>query len=144
MIPAARRWSREKIAAAGAAAAVLVAIGAGLVVLGPPSDIRARRLDAERVDHLRQWAMAVDAYWADNEQLPGTLDDIRRQQAWAHLPLRDSAGQAYDYARTGVVTYELCAVFDRAWEPVSPSGEDSIWAHGAGRACFALEARAPR
>lgn len=144
MIPAARRWSREKIAAVGAAAAVLVAIGAGLVVLGPPSDIRARRLDAQRVDHLRQWAMAVDAYWADNEQLPGTLDDIRRQQAWAHLPLRDPAGQAYEYTRTGAVTYDLCAVFDRPWESSSPSGEDSIWAHDAGRTCFALEARAPR
>jgi hypothetical protein len=42
------------------------------------------------------------------------------------------------------VTYELCAVFDRPWEPDAPSGEDSIWTHGAGRACFPLEARAPR
>jgi len=144
VIHAARHWSGERIAAVGAAVAVFLAIGAGLFVLGPPSDIRARRLDAQRVDHLRQWARAIDAYWADNAQLPASLDEVRRQQAWTQLPVADPVGRAYEYVRTGVVTYDLCGTFDRAWAPASPSGEESIWTHGAGRACFALEARAQR
>lgn len=141
MTPMPGMLTRGRLLAGSAIAAVAIAIGAGLVVLGPPSDVRARRLDAERVDDLRQWARAIDDYWDANDQLPATLADVRRQEAWASLRDHDPATrEPYRYAVTGAVTYELCAVFERA----SDDEPTSLWSHGAGLTCFALEARAAR
>ena len=141
MTPMPGMLTRGRLLAGGAIAAVAIAIGAGLVVLGPPSDVRARRLDAQRVDDLRQWARAIDDYWDANDQLPATLADVRRQEAWASLREHDPATrEPYRYAVTGAVTYELCAVFERA----SDDERASLWNHGAGLTCFALEARAGR
>src|SRR5690606_13531470 len=91
MTPMPGMLTRRRLLAGGAIAAVAIAIGAGLVVLGPPSDVRARRLDAQRVDDLRQWARAIDDYWDANDQLPATLADVRRQEAWASLREQDPA-----------------------------------------------------
>lgn len=143
MIPMPGRWNRRQILTGAAVSAVVIAVGAGLVVLGPPSEVRARRLDAQRVDDLRQWARAIDEYWDANDQLPATLGDVKRQEAWTYLREHDPAtGEPYRYTITGAVTYELCAVFDRASD--DEVERTSLWNHGAGLTCFALEARAGR
>jgi hypothetical protein len=145
MIPVARRVGRRTLLTAISIAAVLIAVGAGLFVLGSPADVRARRLDARRVDHLREWARAIDAYWTANNQLPQTLEEIRRQQAWTHLIVNDpETGEPYRYQPKGAVAYELCATFDRASADTGAADEDALWGHGAGPACFTLEARAAR
>jgi hypothetical protein len=92
------------------------------------------------VDDLRQWARAIDDYWRDNQQLPAALDEI---SARVSHPLRahdPATGEPYRYVVTGAVTYELCAVFERA----SDDERTALWNHGAGLTCFALEARAGR
>ena len=104
MIPAARRLDRGTLIKVVAVAVVFVAVGAGLAVLGPPADVRARRADEQRIEHLREWARAVDAYWTANNQLPQTLEEIRRQQAWTHLAVNDPhTGEPYRYQPKGAV-----------------------------------------
>ena len=142
MIPMPGRWTRRQLLGGGAVTAVLLAIGAGLFVLGPPSSVRARRLDAERVDDLRQWARAIDDYWTENRQLPATLGDVRLQGEWSHLRPQDPAtAEPYGYVVTGAVTYELCAVFER---PAEEPPAAAVWNHGVGRTCFPFEAAARR
>lgn len=141
MTPMPGTVTRRRLLVGGAIASVAIAVGTGLFVLGSPSDVRARRLDAQRVDDLRQWARAIDDYWDDNDQLPATLADVRRQEAWTSLREHDPATrEPYRYAVTGAVTYELCAVFEHA----SDDERAPLWNHGAGLTCFALEARAGR
>jgi len=143
MIPMPGRWNRRQVMAGAAVSAVVIAVGAGLFVLGSPADVRARRLDVQRIDDLRQWARAIDDYWDANDQLPATLADVTRQEAWADLRERDPATrEPYRYAVTGAVTYELCAVFERASD--DEIERMSLWSHGAGLTCFPLEARAGR
>jgi len=145
MIPLHGRHGSGRIFAGVAIAAVVLAIGAGLAVLGPPSEVRARRLDEQRVNDLRGWSMAIDAFWTANKQLPGSLDEVKRQQAWSYLAARDAeSGAPYEYRATGASTYELCATFARASEPDGGSRRDALWDHPEGRVCFPLEARTPQ
>lgn len=144
MIPLHDRHGRGGLFAGVAIALVLLAVGAGVYVMGSPSENRARRLDEQRVDDLREWARAIDSFWTANKQLPSSLAEIKRQQAWSYLAESDAAtGQPYEYHATGTSTYQLCATFDRA-SRVEGERRDPIWEHDAGRACFALEARTPR
>ena len=145
MIAAARRLDRGLLLKIVAVVVVVAAIGAGLAVLGSPADVRARRLDTQRVEHLREWARAIDAYWTANNQLPQSLDEVRRQQAWTHLAVNDpKTGEAYRYQPRGAVAYELCATFDRESADMGAPGEDALWGHASGPACFLLEARTAR
>jgi hypothetical protein len=144
MIPLHGRHGRGALFAWAAVAAVALAVGASLYVMGSPSENRARRLDEQRVDDLREWTRAIDTFWTANAHLPSSLADVKRQQAWSYLADRDAAtGQPYEYHATGTSTYQLCATFDRA-SRVEGERRDPIWEHDAGRACFALEARTPR
>lgn len=145
MIPGARRLHGPALVKVVAVAAVLAAIGLGLAVLGSPSDARARRADERRVEHLREWARAIDAYWTANNQLPVSLEEVRRQRAWEHLVLNDpGTGEPYGYQARGAVAYELCATFERASPDTGRPDEDALWGHASGPACFTLEARAAR
>ncbi|MBA3948824.1 MAG: hypothetical protein H0X44_02635 [Acidobacteria bacterium] len=145
MIHAARHWDRRTLVAGLVIAAVVAAVGAGLIILGSPADVRARRLDERRVGDLREWTRAIDAYWTANTQLPVSLDEVRRQQAWTHLAVNDpSTGEPYVYRAKGAVAYELCAVFDRASPDAGRPDDDALWGHGAGPSCFTLEARTAR
>lgn len=142
MIPMPGRWNRRQLIAGAAVALVVIAIGAGLLVLGPPSGVRARRLDERRVADLREWTRAIDDYWTHNQRLPAALDEITMRVSHplrAHDPV---TREPYRYAVTGAVTYELCAVFERASD--DDVGPASIWNHGAGLTCFAFEAPAGR
>jgi hypothetical protein len=124
-----------------AAGLVALAIGAGLFVLGPPATVRARRLDAERLNDLRQLSNAIGTSWAANGRLPASLDDLRRQQSWIDAASRDpETGASYGYRPSQGVVYELCATFGRE----SRQRDDSFWKHAAGPVCFSLKAASPR
>lgn len=74
-----------------------------------------------------------------------SLDEVRHQQAWAHLAVNDpQSGEPYGYQPKGAVAYDLCAVFDRASPDMGRADEDALWGHASGPACFTLEARAAR
>lgn len=131
---------------------VVVAVGAaivgGLVLAGSPESARRTRLDDRREADLQGIATAVDLYWSQNRELPADLERLGRERGVRLRSLEDpQTGDPYEYRITGEKTYELCAVFDR--EDPGPSARDRgeswdgtgrFWIHGAGRACFPVEA----
>ncbi len=138
------------------------AVVGGLYLSGSPSTERGRQFDNQRLNSLQQIASAVDNYYYDNNQLPadlGMLMAAKDQMVYLSGSLNDPQTQApYEYNQLGGPRYELCAVFDLPSEPAvqsggpmsapvampagpgTKSGTVRSWDHGAGRACFQLNA----
>ena len=120
---------------------VVVAAAAivGIVMIGPPAEERARRLDQRRLDQLEGLARAVDFYWTSKGHLPASLEAIASESG-ATMTMSDPVtGVPYGYRVTGE-RYELCATFDRV------SGQryaGDIWMHGAGLRCFTRKPGGP-
>ena len=123
-----------------ASIAVVAALVTGIIVLGPPSEERARRLDAKRVSELEQLRGAIEYYRQQKGRLPSSLDDL------ASLPnvsveLRDPvSGQPYGFRLTDAAAYEVCATFDRDSKEQSTRGRE-FWAHAPGTHCFTVKVR---
>ena len=123
---------------------VLLAVVAGLLVIGSPGEARARRLDGRRLNDLREISMAVDAYRNRYGRLPHSLEEVARESGVAAKLQDVTTAQPYAYRTIDARSYELCATFDRpsggefdyesAWPP------DPQWTHGAGRHCFRRKA----
>lgn len=117
-----------------AVAAVVCAIGAGLYLVGRPSDQRIRRLDERRADDMQYLRDGVLRYVEQNKRFPASLQEITGMpDAARHDPV---TGQPYGYRITGDDTFELCADFERATDPEQARFADNTWKHGAGHTCF--------
>jgi hypothetical protein len=124
----------------GASVAVVGAIVSGIVVLGPPSDERARRLDAKRVNDLQQLNSAIEYYHAQKRRLPSSLDELTSLSN-LRVEQRDPvSGQPYGYRLTDTAAYEVCATFDRDSKEDAARGSD-FWAHAPGTHCFTFTVR---
>jgi hypothetical protein len=119
-----------------AIAAVFAAMIAGLVIVGPPSEARARKLDDRRVEDLRSLAGAVDLYRSRRGSLPASLQEATREQRDSSAPGDPLTGQPYPYRVVSVDKYELCADFQRA--SGSESRDWGFWSHARGHRCFEL------
>jgi hypothetical protein len=113
---------------------VVAAVATGVIMLGAPSEERARRLDQRRVSNLQGIGSAVTFYHAQNGRLPASLDELSRQPGVGILndPV---TGAPFGYRPLGADEYELCGTFDRPSRPTSRSGVDA-WKHPAGAHCF--------
>ena len=130
-----------------ATGAVVVAVVGGLIVLGPPSEERARRLDERRVEDLRGITRAVDLYWTRHGRLPSSLGDLSSESG-VSLSARDpGTAQAYELRVLEAASYELCGSFERTSAEQSDSTNrtqdvsEDFWSHGVGRRCFRLDAQ---
>ncbi len=141
--------------------AVVAAVVGGLIVLGPPSEERARRLDERRVEDLRGITRAVDLYWTRHASLPLSLADLSRESGVSVSARDPGTTQDYEFRVLDAATYELCARFElntpipsarfRPGLGVAPDPGDSagraqdvsedFWSHGVGRRCFRLDAQ---
>jgi len=120
---------------AGATVVVVAAIVAGFVVLGSPSEERARRLDQRRVFDLQQLTIAIDYYVREHRRLPASLDDLASTSA-GNVSVRDPiSSQPYGYRVVSDTAYELCATFDRESKGEVGFGSQPS-AHAAGQKCF--------
>jgi hypothetical protein len=125
-----------------AIAAVFASIVAGLVLLGPPSEARARKLDEQRVRDLQQVAGAVDLHRTRQGGLPATLGEASREMGQPPVSGDPVTGEPYPYRVVGADTYELCADFQRASEAQARAGAAAeFWSHRAGHQCFELKPR---
>ena len=121
---------------------VVSAVVGGLVVLGPPSEERLRRLDERRVQNLRAIASAVDSHWNDgHRRLPSSLEELGRDRD--SIRYRDPVNaEPYGYRVVDGKTYELCAAFDRdSRGSSSPDETEGFWSHGSGHRCFRMKVR---
>ena len=99
--------------AASASVLVIAAVIAGLVVNGSPNTVRAQKLDAQRIADMERISSSVSGYWKERNSLPEALRDL--QKADPYIRMSDvETGSAYEYRKTGPMSYELCARFDAA------------------------------
>ncbi len=90
---------------------VILAVAAGLFVLGSPEEQRARRFDDRRVTDLHGITAATDLYWTRHSRLPTSLDELASEPG-----VRISTGdpvrsEAYEYRALDDARYEVCASF---------------------------------
>ncbi len=134
------------------AAIVLGSIILGFAVIGSPRAQRERRQDIERVSDLQSIQWQVINYWQNKQLVPANLDSLKDSISGFVPPSDPKTKSQYEYRKTGPLTFELCATFDReakagemppyysadygaAPMPVKPGLPES-WTHGAGRTCF--------
>lgn len=140
------RLSRPILFAAVASIAVVTAVVAGISVIGSPPGVRARRLDMQRVQDLRNIATAVNAYHRTRGELPDRLDRLQEGGKWPYVHLSDAeTGRPYEYRVKDASTYELCARFDTGSDDrVTPLAyPSSFWRHASGRQCFGMASKLP-
>ena len=97
-----------------AVAVVAISVAAGLVLVGSPSEERARKLDERRVEDLRRLSSAVDLYRSRRGSLPASLTEASRETGDAQTEGDPVTGRPYPYQVVGADTYELCAGFQRS------------------------------
>jgi len=135
------KLSTGSVLLGAAVTAVLAAVVAGLLLLGSPTDERARRIDDRRVAELQGIRAATDLYWTRHAQLPASLDDLTAEPG-VNISVGDpSSSEPYGYQPVDSVHYEVCATFERESGEIARDRERDLWAHGSGRQCFRLEAR---
>jgi hypothetical protein len=126
---------------------VVVAVVGGLIVLGPPSEERTRRLDERRTEDLRGITRAVDLYWTRHGRLPASIKDLSGESGLKVSARDPGTAQTYELRVLDTATYELCASFERmSTEPGNLTGRtpdvsEDFWSHGVGRRCFRLDAQ---
>lgn len=113
---------------------VALVVVTGIMIIGPPSEERARRIDSRRVEELQRISRSVEAYYSSRKQLPSSLEELAAEANLAILVARDPVtAQPYGYRKIDETSYELCGVFDRKSEE-SQFGE--FWVHSVGKQCF--------
>lgn len=118
---------------------VVTVVGAGVAMLGPPSEERARRLDDRRVSDLRRIALAVHLFNMRHQRLPVSVEELSGEPG-VSLDAGDPATkERYPYRVIDFRSYEVCASFDHGSGEARAAG---FWSHGSGRQCFTLNAEA--
>jgi hypothetical protein len=133
--------SGGKLLLAAGAVVVAVVIISSLVLVGPPSVQRQRKVDAARVRDLQGIERFVTGYARLHKALPADMGALAAEPGY-HVPLKDSEdGEQYEYALLGADSYRLCATFKTASDSETALNsyglaQDATWAHGIGRQCF--------
>src|SRR4030095_1899714 len=127
-------------------AIVIGAVIAAIVVLGPPSQQRKRKLDQRRIQDLMNIERTVNVYWQRHKALPSDLATLSREPGFSPPTSDPERGSAYEFKVTGIDSFRLCAEFsfDSKEDPqpryYSVTGS---WEHGAGRQCFEVSIERP-
>jgi hypothetical protein len=130
--------------------AVLAVIVTSFVIIGSPSQERAKRMDDQRANDLQTISSGIDQYYnlKGHRVLPQTLENLRAEPGIYVSSIVDPrTNQEYSYQILSTSTYELCADFEtNTTATASPRGlpqpyvpvsdEPSTWLHGASHACF--------
>jgi hypothetical protein len=124
-------------------ATVLVAAmsASALALIGWPANERARHLDSRRIADLRRISQSANVYFQRHGRLPASLAELSSEPGLS-LPAGDASTDRYDYRVSGGTRYEVCATFQRHSSESEPFARSDFWAHGPGRQCFQLEAKA--
>ncbi len=132
--------------------AVVVILGSiilGFSVIGSPASQRERRYDTQRISELQSVQWQIVNYWQQKESIPESLEDLKDPFSGFTIPMDPKTKTAYEYKKTGNLSFELCATFDREGMQNQFEGTsmtmpmrdpyfkiNESWEHGAGRTCF--------
>jgi len=126
---------------------VLIAIIGGFLLAGSPAEQRLLRFDEQKINDLQNIQANIINYWQRKEKLPETLNDLKDSIAGYGVPIDPQTKKSYEYVVKGDLSFELCAVFNKAFnkaesslytqEPIYyPGNFSESWNHGIGRVCF--------
>lgn len=138
-----------RVAAICSSAVILAAIIASFFVIGSPAKQRDVRLDQDRLSDVQSIQSSLVSYWRDKGVLPENLDALEDDIIGYRNPLDPVSGEAYEYATTGELSFQLCAVFagesdgkenaarvPMMFESGYPASGFDVWSHPVGRHCF--------
>jgi len=129
--------SVDRLAALLSSSVVILAVIAGLIISGSPTEQRLKRLDKNRESDLLRLSIAVDSYWDRTKELPKSLTQMVDGRRLNRLPTDPVTGIPYEYHVDGDGQYRLCAQFDRASKQ---EDEADFWAHPQGQKCYSMNA----
>jgi hypothetical protein len=131
---------RVRLATGLGLAVVLLVVARSLSILPSPGEMRLRRLDALRIQHLEAIDSAIGEYWREYKHLPASLEELPAPDR--ELVLQDPrSGEPYGYEVLSEREYRLCARFDAASPGQgAPPGRKGGWRHPAGEHCWTLGA----
>jgi len=116
---------------------ILLSIVWGFTVLGSPRTQRLIKYDEQKVNHLSSMDSYIRSHYYNKGVLPENTTEIDQYYA-----LNDPQTQEpYKYVKTGDLTYELCAKFnkpkqDNINDRYYTGYPNQAWVHPAGDYCF--------
>jgi hypothetical protein len=122
---------------------VLGSIVWGFTVLGSPRTQRLYKYDDAKVMDLQNINGAIQSYYSVKTALPKDFTELATLNYGVNQ-IDSQTQKAYEYKKTGNMTYEVCAEFNKASNSnndgrsvpaVYPYGGTS-WTHPEGRYCF--------
>jgi hypothetical protein len=133
---------------------IFATIGSAFFIIGTPDEIRLYRFDDQKVSDLQNIQSEIVNYWQTEGTLPPTLSSLTDSLGGFTVPVDEQTGAQYSYATTSLLSFKLCADFNAATQPDSPtvnsysypaapsgvSGQDlatDSWYHDAGSNCYA-------
>ena len=139
--------SRRNVWRAVAAILVIGSIVAGFSVLGTPQTQRMFRYDSQKTSDLQGIQWQIVNHWQQKGALPANLDALNDPFSGFMVPVDPQTKLSYEYERTGTLSFNLCADFNKESQMMSgsmvrmaypePMGKtEENWQHGAGRHCF--------
>jgi len=139
----------SKLIGAGVSAVIVIFIITGFFIMGSPASQREFRNDDQRINDLTNIQSQVTGYYRETERLPEALEDLKDPLVGGYINTDPVTGDDYEYAKTGDLTFELCAVFERALPELDETSSQSDnwrvqnlkenienWSHEDGRTCF--------
>jgi len=126
---------------------VVGSIVAGFSVLGSPQTQRLVRYDSQKVSDLQNIQWQIVNYWQQKGSIPTTLAELGDPISGFSNPLDPQTKTSYEYEKTGNVSFNLCATFNKSSKAgegapslvTYPESRDKLgdnWQHEAGRQCF--------
>lgn len=141
---------KANLVGVGVGVLALASVIAGFFIIGTPGEIRMLRYDEQKVSDLQSIQYQVVNYYQQKGELPEDLTYLNDPISSFMTPKDPQSGDAYRYAATGALSFELCASFneptpDTKGQGSYPShdmgypsiGIDENWQHEEGEACFA-------
>lgn len=117
----------------------------GFAVLGSPRTQQLIKYDEQKVTDLQNINREVQNYYQMKNVLPETLPDLSGSNTYFVIPVDQQTKKPYEYKKTGNLTYEVCAEFNKAstqqkggytMPTYGGDGFGNFWTHPVGRYCF--------
>lgn len=123
----------------------------GFFIAGSPKQARIRQLDQKRIQDLQFIQQEIVNYWINKAELPTSLSQIKDDIRGLILPHDPETKEEYQYQKTNILSFKLCANFTEASPnypkdssitipqyPIESLGfiNKTNWSHPQGFFCF--------
>ncbi|MFA6353735.1 MAG: DUF5671 domain-containing protein [Candidatus Paceibacterota bacterium] len=117
---------------------ILACITWGFFILGSPRTQQLLKYDEQKVSDLRNMNNAIENYYSGFGNLPDRLEQIYKGDYYIPGILDPQSQKPYEYQKTGNLTYNLCAEFNKESNDKNNFNTYSSksWTHPAGHYCF--------